>query len=264
MCYDVAFQGHLPSISSSFPDLQFDDEETRGFLPIDHIQGVSVFAPHPILYINRKDLKPHCRLMEWGIIEFFRKEWPHWKSRNGMLNIRSERILADASSYWFKIKNRRCLIPVTGIYEHRGIPGWKKKVPYWIAPVDQPIFYLPGLYSVAEILDKDTGALESVSSFGMITRSANGIMQQIHNSGDNTHRMPLFLPLSLAKSFLSEDLSITAYYEILAYKMPSTQLQYHPVFTIRSSKPRPDDQPKNHYWPWENLPHLIPIPSENL
>ncbi len=76
-----------------------------------------------------------------------------------MLNARSERILEDSRSYWNKIKNRRCLIPVNGIYEHRAIKGWKKKVLYFIHLKDQTMFFLPGLYSVAELPDLGTGRI---------------------------------------------------------------------------------------------------------
>jgi putative SOS response-associated peptidase YedK len=194
--------------------------------------------------------------MEWSVIEFFRKEEPDMKRRNGMLNIRSERILDDKSSYWYKIRNRRCLIPVTGIYEHRAVKGWKKKVPYWIRPKDQEMFFLPGLYSVSEIVDKETGEMEQHWTYGLITRGANSVMRNIHNDGENRHRMPLFLPFEVSKEFLSEDLSEERYRQILSYEMASEDLEYHSVYTIRTSKLRADDKSKNEYWEWEKLPEL--------
>ena len=39
-------------------------------------------------------------------------------------------------------------------------------------------------------------------------------------------------------------------------EMPSGALSYHPIFTIRSPKERPDGKPKNEYWEWEKLPAL--------
>jgi hypothetical protein len=38
--------------------------------------------------------------------------------------------------------------------------------------------------------------------------------------------------------------------------MPSDQMIYYPVFTIRSTTLRPDDKLKNEYWEWEKLPAL--------
>ncbi|WP_346238492.1 SOS response-associated peptidase family protein [Niabella insulamsoli] len=95
-----------------------------------------------------------------------------------------------------------------------------------------------------------------MATFGMITRAANEVMRHIHNSGENTNRMPLFLPFELSKEFLSEDLTPERYAEILNYEMPSEELDYHPVFTIRTAKMRPDGAPKDSYWEWEKLPAL--------
>lgn len=69
-------------------------------------------------------------------------------------------------------------------------------------------------------------------------------------------RMPLFLPFEMSKEFLSEDLTEERYRQILAYEIPSEDLKYHPVFTIRSSKLRTDDKAKSEYWEWEKLPEL--------
>jgi putative SOS response-associated peptidase YedK len=257
LCYDISFTVNISELADYFPGLIFDDQVELEFGPMDHIQGVSVFAKHPIIYINRHDMQAHVKPMEWSCIEYYAKTEPDFKKRNGMLNIRAERILDDPKSYWNKIKNRRCLIPVTGIFEHREVVGWKKKVPYIVHPADQPgIFFLPGLYSVAELPDKETGEMIKRYTFGLITRAANSLMKNIHNSGDNRHRMPLFLPLNMSKEFLSDDLSDDRYREILNYEMASDALEYFPVNTIRTPKPRPDGKGKHEAFTWPDLPEL--------
>ena len=256
MCYDISFKVKIEQLSDYFPDLIFDEEIEVVFESIDHIQGVALFGQHPILYINREDLKTHCRKMEWGCIEFYAKAEPDFRRRNSMLNIRSERVLDDTKSYWNKIKSRRCLIPVSGIYEHRQVKGWKKKVPYHIRPRDQSVFFLPGLYSVAELVDKETGEMIKRYTFGLITRAANEVMKNIHNDGENKWRMPLFLPFKLSEKFLSEDLTDEEYGSILSYEIPSEDLDCYPVNTIRTGKPRPDDKEKHEPWEWPKLPAL--------
>lgn len=256
MCYDISFTIAIRVLSDYFPDLVFDSQMEMEFGAIDHIQGVGVFGKHPIIYTNREDMQLHCRMMEWGVIEHYRDMVPEMKYRNGFVNIRSERILDDKRSYWYKIRNRRCLIPVTGIYEHRAIKGWKKKVPYWVKPSEQSMFFLPGLYAVTELADTETGEIVKRWTFGLITRAANSVMHNIHNDGENRGRMPLFLPFAMAKEFVSEALTEQRYKELLAYEMPSEELEYRPVFTIRTPKPRPDDKPKTERWEWENLPAL--------
>lgn len=256
MCYDISFKAKVTQLIDYFPDLIFDSQVEINFGNMAHIQGVGVFATHPIIYRHRDDGKLHCRPMEWSCIEFYAKAEPDIQRRNSMLNIRSERILDDAKSYWYKIRNRRCLVPVSGIFEHRKIEGWKKKVPYHVSLKEQEIFFLPGLYSVVELPDKETGEMMRRFSFGIITRGANSVMQQIHNDGDNSGRMPLFLPLEMARQFLNDELDEPAYRQLLNFEMPSNQLDYHTVNTIRTLKPREDEKEKHEPWEWPMLPPL--------
>ena len=67
---------------------------------------------------------------------------------------------------------------------------------------------------------------------------------------------PFFFQKIYPDKWLSEELSAEEYKAILDFEMPSEQMIYHPVYTIRSPKPRPDDKPKNEYWEWEKLPAL--------
>jgi putative SOS response-associated peptidase YedK len=262
MCYDISFQVNIKELIDYFPDLVFDSQMEMEFLPVSHIQGVGVFAPHPIIYMNKEDSKPHCRLMEWSVIEFFKKEEPDMKTRNGRLNIRSERILDDKSSYWYKIRNNRCIIPVSGAYDHRAIAakGWKKKVPYHISPLNQKNFFLPALYSVAEIVDKTTGELQKRWTFGLITRPATEghLMRNIHNDGENRWRMPLFLPFEMSKEFISSELDTNEkrYREILTHLMTNEELNYYTTDTIRTSKLREDGKQKHEPKEWAGLPAL--------
>jgi len=255
MCYDISFTTDLEEISEYLPDLIFDGQLRFSF-DATHIMGHG-FGEHPIIYRHREDKQLHCRMMEWGCIPFYVKDEKKFaRQRASMLNTRSERILGDEKSYWFKIRNRRCLIPVTGIYEHRAIRGWKNKVPYFIRLKQQPLFFLPGLYSVAELPDTDTGELLKRYTYSLITRDANELMMKIHNSGDNKGRMPLFLPKEFALQFLQEELSTEQYQAILNFEMPASEMDYHPVFTIRGPKLRPDQLHKNDFWQWEGLPEL--------
>lgn len=256
MCYDIAFTVRIAQLPDYFPELVFDSQISIDFDAAVHVIGHS-YGLHPIIYRHREDHLLHCGLMEWGVIPFYVKDEKQFlRQRATMLNARSERILGDEKSYWYKIRNRRCLIPVSGVYEHRAIKGWKKKVPYFIQLAGQPLFFLPGLYSVAELPDLATGELLQRHTYTLITRSANTVMEQIHNDGDNKGRMPLFLPFELSREWLDDDLSPERYAAILAYEMPSEALNYRPVYTIRSPKSRPDGKPKNEYWEWEKLPEL--------
>ena len=122
MCYDISFTVKLKELAAYFPDL-----ETAGQLELDfggiHIMGHS-FNEHPIICRDRENQQLLIRPMQWGVIPFYVKDENGFlRQRVSMLNTRSERILGDEKSYWFKIRNRRCLIPVTGVYEHRDMTG---------------------------------------------------------------------------------------------------------------------------------------------
>lgn len=254
MCYDISFTVNMKQLSDYFPKLIFDDQIKMNFEPV-HIIGHN-YGEHPIIFRNREDDSLRCRLMEWGCIPFFVKdEAAYKKQRATMLNARSERILEDKKSYWYKIRNRRCLIPMTGFYEHREVKGFKKKVPYFIRLKDQETFFLPGLYSVAELPDKETGEVQKRYTFTLITRAANSLMKQIHNSGDNKERMPLLLPFALSAEWL-EEITEERLSEILSFRMPPDQMDHHTVYTIRSSDVRPDEKDKNEFYQWEDLAEI--------
>ena len=255
MCYDVSFTVQIKQLSDYFPDLIFDEQMEINF-DGTHIIG-HLYQGHPIIYKNKEDNNLHVRMMEWGCVPFYVKDLEKFKrQRATMLNARSERILDDTKSYWYKIRNRRCLIPLNGFYEHRKVAGFKTKVPYFITLKNQKMFFLPGLYSVAELVDKETGELIKTWSYSLITRNANSIMKQIHNDGENKWRMPLLLPFELSLQWVNDELSDEQYKAILDYEMPSEELNCIPVFSIRTSKQRPDDKAKNEYYEWANLPEL--------
>ena len=102
MCYDVAFTVNVKELEDYIPGLIFDAEISINFDATIHIIGHD-YGNHPIIYTNRQDMKPHCRLMEWGCIPYYVKdEKQYLRQRASMLNARSERILTDENSYWNK------------------------------------------------------------------------------------------------------------------------------------------------------------------
>ena len=43
---------------------------------------------------------------------------------------------------------------------------------------------------------------------------------------------------------------------ILKFEMPDSELDYHTVYTIRTTKPRPDEKIKTEQYNWPGLPPL--------
>jgi putative SOS response-associated peptidase YedK len=254
MCYDISFTAKLKELPNYFPEI-VDSPQLELEFEHDHIIAHR-YPEYPIVRRTSDD-KVIMQEMEWGVIPFYVKDEKSFiRQRASMLNARSERILDDPKSVWYKIKNRRCLIPVSGIFEHRGIVGWKNKVPYFITLKDQPMFFLPGLYATADLPDLETGEVVKRYTFTLITRPANLLLKNIHNDGDHRYRMPLFLSLELSKKWIEAELPETEYREIQNYEMPPDNMNYIPVWTIRSPKARPDGKLKTEFWEWKDLPAL--------
>ena len=251
MCYDISFSTQIELITDYLPELEIDPQLSISFQPAIHTQAQS-FQRSPVIIFDegKYKLKP----FEWGIIApYMNTPEKIKKLRPQMCNARSEKLL-DKTSYWNRIRKTRCLIPVTGVFEHREIKGWKNKVPYYIQLKNRELFCLPGLFHYPDKADVETG--EVTGNFTVITRAANSVMKQIHNGGEQAFRMPLFLPKDLEQKWLLPDLSDAEISEILDFEMPSESLGYHPVFTIRTTKERPDQKSKNEEYAWEALPPL--------
>src|ERR1700754_232990 len=243
MCLDISYYSALQLIDNYFPDLAHDRE-----ISFDLDMGMHFMAlghsRYPVIVFENG--RYHRKHFEWGIIAEYMDTPEKIKAmRRSMVNARSEKILDDKRSFWHRIRKTRCLIPVTGIYEHREIKGWKNKVPYHIQLKDRPLFCLPGLYHYNTKIPSDPETGEVRGMFTLITRAANPLMRQIHNSGDNTFRMPLFLPKDKELEWLRPNSTDAPPAELLSYDIPPDQLLYDPVFSIRGRTPRPDGQPKN-------------------
>jgi putative SOS response-associated peptidase YedK len=252
MCYDISFSSDIKLITDYLPDLILDGQLSIDFDTTIHVQA-QAYRKYPIIIFEDGIYK--LKIFEWGVIaDYMNTPEKIKKSRQYMCNAQSEKIIADKKSFWRRIRSQRCLIPVTGIYEHREIKTWKNKIPYLVHQKDRPLFCLPGLYHYSPLPDVETGELKG--TFTVITRQANSLMRQIHNGGPNAGRMPLFLSRELELKWLEPELSDERIQSILDFKMSSEQLIPWPVFTIRSTKPRPDNKGKNEPFEWPNLPPL--------
>jgi len=252
MCYDISFTTTIETVLDYLPDLVIDPQIQLDYNSYEHVMA-QAFRKYPV--VLAEDGIRKMKLFEWGVIaEYMNTPEKIKKGRTSMCNARAEKIIEDRRSYWHRIRRHRCLIPVTGIFEHREVRGFKTKVPYLVHLKDRRLFFLPGLYHYPAQGDPETG--EVTGTFTLITRGANTLMSKIHNSGDNANRMPLFLRPELEQEWLRPDLSDEAISRLLSYELPSEALHYVPVYTIRTTKERPDGRRKLEPFEWANLPPL--------
>ena len=255
MCWDISLATDVASVKKLFTNLKDERQQTDyDFSWLANVQAIT-FPEYPIIYKEKESKDLALREMEWGVLPAYIQDPKAQEDRRrNMINIRSERILTDSKSYWHRLRNQRCLIPVTGTYEHRKINGWKKKVPYHIAEKDRSLYFVPGLYQWHETVDADA-VVQRHGSFGMLTREANDLMAKIHNDGPNKHRMPLYLPEELEQFWL-QDISDEEIAQVIAFEMPSSMLEVHPVYTLRGHPERPDGKERYEAYNWEGLPEL--------
>jgi len=252
MCYDISFSTRYELITRYVPDLIVDPQITIDYDMNLHLQA-QAYRKYPVMIFEdgHYKLKP----FEWGVIaDYMNTPEKIKKMRNSMCNARSEKIIDDKKSVWHRMRRKRCLIPVTGIFEHREVKGFKNKIPYHVKLRNRELFCIPGLYHYPNKADVETG--EITATFTLVTRAANSVMAQIHNSGDQAFRMPLFLPKELELKWLQPELKDEEIADILKFEMPSEELEYEPVYTIRTTKERPDQKTKIDRYEWPNLPPL--------
>lgn len=234
MCYDLSFSASIESIYQYLPEIRRSGQLDIHFDSTYHriAQG---YPKWPIVINNGGELQ--LRKFEWGIIPPYMKTPDEVKKgRKWMVNARAEK-LVEAKTYWNRIRSRRCLIPATGFFEHREVKGWKSKVPYYIKVKGRDIFFIAGLWGYSHIPDVETGELPG--TFTVITRSANQVMSQIHNGGDNAGRMPLILPVEMEREWLNPSLTDVDISRIISYSIMSDELDFWPVASVR--KVHPDD-----------------------
>lgn len=254
MCLDISLHSDIQLTEDLYPGIR---DERQVHLSLEQLENFSavVFPPYNVITVDA-DGQLVCRTMEWGVSHKNIKDPKLARDRRlSSANAQAERVLDDENSMWYGCQDNRILIPLDNIFEHRAIKGWKNKVPYAVWPKEQGRFHLPGLYRLRRDIDAD-GVIHEVPEFSLLTCEANELMKNIHNDGKNKWRMPLFITMEQQKAWVSSELSKGDMREILNHRMPSEDLAYHTVYTIRTSKPRPDGKHRYEAWIWENLPPL--------
>jgi putative SOS response-associated peptidase YedK len=132
------------------------------------------------------------------------------------------------------MQKRRCLVPASGYYEWRTVPGPDGKPvkhPFYITPADGSVLAFAGLW---EFWRSPEG--EPLTSVTIITTDAVGDLRGIHD------RMPLILPAAEWDAWLNMDKPATAVAPLLESPDPKLieQLELRPV-SSRVGNVRNDD-----------------------
>jgi len=197
MCYNLKFLLEQALKRANYyqeeTDIEYIRKELEQFEELYQVSGFS----HPEIIIYTNETPYHPELFIWGLI-------PHWVKNendaksiwNKTLNARGETIF-EKPSFRDAAKHKRCLIPVTGFYEHHYYKG--KAYPFYISNKEDKPLTLAGLWS--EWTNKETG--EIVKSCSIVTTKANPMMVKIHNNPKLAEsRMPVILPEAFEDEWL--------------------------------------------------------------
>lgn len=278
MCLDISFkvESREDSLVDYLPHLKIDPQVSLEFVDSSHVQAHD--RPLTRIVYTHEDGYPYLTLMRWGIVmEYMVKDLSNFdKYSNNMFNARSERVF-DTKSTWYRLRANRCLIDVSGIYEHRKIKGWAKKVPYHIGLANKKRMLIPAFYYYLKLTEDDIKRIKAIDDeqllkvmskivnletgeitpmYAMVTTGANTKMKDIHNDGPNKFRMPLFFQPEQAIKWIDPALTDDEMKEMLAYELPSEELKECPVDTIRGNKLRADGKEKHEPFSWPGLPDL--------
>lgn len=190
---------------------------------VAHLDGIrdryNIAPSQQVPVLRTKGGDTQASMVRWGLIPFFANGEP---PKYSTINARIETFETAASYRGPWKRGQRCLQLASGFYEwHLGASGTKQ--PYYIHLADAEAF------AFAAIWDRSVKADgTAVDSCAHITMPANELMRDIHNAGNNPHRMPAILRHEDWQTWLSG--SAEEARELLR-QYPSGLMVAHPVST---------------------------------
>jgi putative SOS response-associated peptidase YedK len=167
----------------------FGAADTEDFPP-----RYNIAPTQPIAIVRMMGHGRHFALVRWGLIPSFVQDL---KSFSLLINARSEGIL-DKTAFRNAMRYRRCLVPASGFYEWRKMPGsnsGRTREPFWLRPrTGEPIAFA-GLWETWH--DRTTGG--EIDSGAIITTRANATVAPIHD------RMPVVIGRDNFEQWLTGD-----------------------------------------------------------
>lgn len=179
---------------------------------------------------------------EWGIIPPWiktREEATMFRYKFPTYNAIGDELLTK-KSFVTPARKYRCLVPSTEFYEFMHLPKIGKKgqplkatesFPFHISVIDEPVFYMAGIYSPWFDNEKD----DWINTFAICTADAGNVMAQVHNL---KKRQPTILPTELAERWTDKDLTDKEIIELASHQFDNSKLQ---VYTV-----------KQKFWLYEN------------
>lgn len=199
-----------------------------------HASSMPDFARHyniapttPIVVIRDNGDSRIGSMMRWGLI-------PSWAKEPGSLpmlhNARSETV-AEKPMFRQALRRRRCLIPATGFYEWKAVPGQRSKQPFYISLRDSAPMSFAGLWESTKTPDG-----KILDTCTILTTAANAMLEPIHG------RMPVLLERGDWDEWLTADTVETERLQALLKPSDADKMQVwgvsHAVNRVANDDPK--------------------------
>ena len=197
----------------------------HGALELEARYNIAPTQDAPIVRARGDRHNRDLDLARWGLV-------PHWSKDTKIgartINARSE-TAATKPAFRDPFRLRRCLVPASGFYEWKSVPGQRQKQPYYIHATGG------GLLAFAGLWDRWRGpGGEHVVSFTILTTEPNELVRPLHD------RMPVILPAEHFERWLDPELRDVEALEPLLVPASGEVLELRPV-SPRVNKPEHDD-----------------------
>jgi putative SOS response-associated peptidase YedK len=156
-------------------------QEWEKYGPPPFLDSFNVAPTQQVPVLRMRDGKPEYADVRWGLVPFFSRGEP---PKFSTINARIETFETAASYRGPWRRGQRCLQLASGFYEWH-LDAYGRKSPYLISVADQELFGFAALWDRSV---KEDGTV--IESCVHITMPANALMANIHNTGNNPHRMP--------------------------------------------------------------------------
>ena len=166
MCGRFSLNAQLKEVRSILEEVAWDSE------PVPVKTG-EIYPSDVVPVFERTRGWVRTKAMTWG--------FPRWDGKGVVFNARAETAL-EKPIFRKALLHRPAVVPTTGFYEWKAVPGQRKKEKYLFREQGAELLYLAGFYN---LFDGPPGSLRE--RFVILTTAANASMTPFHD------RMPILL-----------------------------------------------------------------------
>jgi putative SOS response-associated peptidase YedK len=153
---------------------------------------------------DEKAIKYKLQKMRWGLIPFWTKRQPDYRSMMRTINCRDDSLIENRGMWTSMKRRKRCIVICQGFYEwlKKG-PGGKEKIPHFVKRKDGDLMCFAGLWDSVKyegryhpdsicffaqlLISVTSDAEEKLYTYTIITTSSNTYLNFLHD------RMPVIL-----------------------------------------------------------------------